>query len=150
MRFGMIAHTNPAATGGRCTGYFWNFGNASARDYFIEHLVAPLALAPMIDGIFYDAVNFAAGESVGGYRVLHLLRISTGRAAAIERTFGQHADRIEHRGARGSSHVLPQHERRPHSAHGGVYARASKELVRPIFGFQPCWFNICLTEVAND
>jgi hypothetical protein len=52
------AHTSPAATGGRCTGYFWNFGNASARDYFIENLVAPLALAPMIDGIFYDAVNY--------------------------------------------------------------------------------------------
>eukprot|EP01043_Picozoa_sp_COSAG02_P051011 COSAG02_NODE_5313_length_4446_cov_11.536922_1_plen_72_part_00 len=39
-------------------GYFWNMANASARDYFIENLVQPLATAPMIDGIFYDAFNY--------------------------------------------------------------------------------------------
>jgi len=32
--------------------------NASARDYFVENLVQPLATAPMIDGIFYDAFNY--------------------------------------------------------------------------------------------
>ena len=33
--------------------------NASARDYFVENLVTPLAISPMIDGVFFDAVNFA-------------------------------------------------------------------------------------------
>ena len=51
-------HTSPGATGNRCVGYFWNMANASARDYFIENLVQPLAKAPMIDGIFYDAFNY--------------------------------------------------------------------------------------------
>jgi len=32
------------------SGYFWNMANSSARDYFIEKLVQPLATAPMIDG----------------------------------------------------------------------------------------------------
>ena len=52
-------HTSPGATGSRCLGYFWNMANASARDYFVENLVQPLATAPMIDGIFYDAFNCA-------------------------------------------------------------------------------------------
>lgn len=52
------AHTSTAATGGRCDGYFWNMANASARDYFVENLVTPLAISPMIDGVFFDAVNF--------------------------------------------------------------------------------------------
>jgi len=43
----------------RCVGYFWNFANASARDYFVEKLVRPLAIAPDIAGVFFDAVNFA-------------------------------------------------------------------------------------------
>ena len=38
-------------------GWFWNFANISARDYFVAHLVAPLAEAP-IDGVFFDAVNY--------------------------------------------------------------------------------------------
>ena len=38
-----------------CVGWFWNFANASARDYFVARLVAPLAAAP-IDGVFFDAV----------------------------------------------------------------------------------------------
>jgi len=52
------AHTSPGATGGRCKGYFWNMANVSARDHFISNLVQPLAEAPMIDGIFYDAFNY--------------------------------------------------------------------------------------------
>ena len=48
-------HTNDK----HCVGYFWNFGNASARDYFVEHLIMPLALSPAIDGVFFDAFNFA-------------------------------------------------------------------------------------------
>ena len=51
-------HTSPGATDNHCVGYFWNMANASARDYFIENLVQPLATAPMIDGIFYDAFNY--------------------------------------------------------------------------------------------
>jgi len=51
-------HTSPGATGGRCIGHFWNMANASARDYFVEKLVEPLATAPMIDGVFYDAFNY--------------------------------------------------------------------------------------------
>lgn len=43
----------------RCVGYFWNFGNATARDYYISRLVAPLAAAPAIDGVFFDAFNYA-------------------------------------------------------------------------------------------
>ena len=51
-------HTSPSATADRCVGYFWNMANASARAYFLEHLVAPIAKAPMIDGVFYDAFNY--------------------------------------------------------------------------------------------
>lgn len=51
-------HVSPGSTGGRCVGWFWNFANASARDYYIEHLVTPLALSPTIDGVFYDAFNY--------------------------------------------------------------------------------------------
>ena len=52
------AHTSPSATGGRCTGYFWNMANASARDYYIENIVAPLAANTVIDGVFFDAFNY--------------------------------------------------------------------------------------------
>jgi len=51
-------HTTAAATGNRCTGYFWNMGNSSARDYFVTKLVTPLAISPAIDGVFFDAVNY--------------------------------------------------------------------------------------------
>ena len=42
-----------------CIGWFWKFSNASARNYFVQHLVQPLADAPMIDGVFFDAFNYA-------------------------------------------------------------------------------------------
>ena len=51
-------HTSPGATDGRCVGHFWNFHNASARDYFVDQLVAPLAQAGPIDGVFFDATNY--------------------------------------------------------------------------------------------
>ena len=38
--------------------HVWQFANASAREYFVEHIVSPLALAPGIDGVFYDAFNY--------------------------------------------------------------------------------------------
>ena len=46
------------STDAHCVGYFWNFANASARDYYVAHLVGPLAEAPMIDCVFFDAVNY--------------------------------------------------------------------------------------------
>eukprot|EP01051_Picozoa_sp_SAG22_P003902 SAG22_NODE_198_length_15480_cov_24.005526_10_plen_73_part_00 len=36
---------------------FRNMANASARDYFVKNLIEPLAVAPMIDGVFFDAFN---------------------------------------------------------------------------------------------
>lgn len=41
-----------------CKGYFWKFSNASACSYYVENLIRPLAVAPMIDGVFFDAVNY--------------------------------------------------------------------------------------------
>ncbi|EOD11145.1 hypothetical protein EMIHUDRAFT_452510 [Emiliania huxleyi CCMP1516] len=41
-----------------CVGWFWNFANSSARDYYVEHIVLPLALSPTIDGVFFDAFNY--------------------------------------------------------------------------------------------
>lgn len=41
-----------------CVGWFWKFSNASARQYFVEEVVLPLATAPMIDGVFFDAFNY--------------------------------------------------------------------------------------------
>eukprot|EP00965_Chrysotila_dentata_P212964 6187362-Pleurochrysis_carterae.AAC.2 len=41
-----------------CVGWFWKFSNASARTYFVEKLVRPLATSPMIDGVFFDAFNY--------------------------------------------------------------------------------------------
>jgi hypothetical protein len=51
-------HTSPGATDGRCVGHFWNFANSSARAYFVDNLVAPLAYAHGVDGVFFDAVNY--------------------------------------------------------------------------------------------
>ena len=52
-----------------CTAYFWNFANASARAFFIDHIVTPLTKAPMIDGIFFDdfstSYNIIAGPPWG-------------------------------------------------------------------------------------
>ena len=55
-----------------CVGWFWNFANASARDYFVSHLVAPLAEAPSIDGVFFDAVNY-------GYDIPEVIEYSPGK-----------------------------------------------------------------------
>lgn len=51
-------HTSPEATNNRCVGFFWNMANSSARSHFVDKLVAPLATAPMIDGVFFDAFNY--------------------------------------------------------------------------------------------
>ena len=51
-------HTSPGATGNRCVGFFWNMANASARTYFVDKLVAPLAASEVIDGVFFDAFNY--------------------------------------------------------------------------------------------
>ena len=37
----------------------WNVANSSMRDFFLEKLVAPLAVSPAIDGVFYDCFNWA-------------------------------------------------------------------------------------------
>mmetsp|Transcript_23483 Transcript_23483/g.71872 ORF Transcript_23483/g.71872 Transcript_23483/m.71872 type:complete len:225 (+) Transcript_23483:30-704(+) len=42
----------------RCIGWFWNFANESAREYYISKVVLPLATATTIDGVFFDAVNY--------------------------------------------------------------------------------------------
>jgi len=43
----------------RCANLLWNLANDSMRDYFVEKLVAPLAAAPFIDGVFFDCFNYA-------------------------------------------------------------------------------------------
>jgi hypothetical protein len=63
-----------------CVGWFWNFANASARDYFVSHLVAPLAEAPSIDGVFFDAVNY-------GYDIPEVIEYSPGKySEAVQST----------------------------------------------------------------
>ena len=57
-------HTSPGATDGHCVGYFWNMANSSARDYFVDNLVAPLATAPMIDGICASRPSFDRAPSI--------------------------------------------------------------------------------------
>ena len=37
---------------GRCVGWFWNMANSSARDYFIEKLVEPIAVGDLLVGQF--------------------------------------------------------------------------------------------------
>jgi hypothetical protein len=51
-------HTSVGATGGHCLSYVWNMANSSARDYFVEHVVTPLAASDSIDGVFYDGFNW--------------------------------------------------------------------------------------------
>lgn len=51
-------HTSTGATGDHCLSYVWNMANASARDYFVKHVVSPLATSPSIDGVFYDGFNW--------------------------------------------------------------------------------------------
>ena len=51
-------HTSTRATGDHCLSYVWNMANASARDYFLENVVAPLATSDKIDGVFYDGFNW--------------------------------------------------------------------------------------------
>ena len=48
-----------APTSPRCANFFWNFANASARDYFVSKIVQPLAEAPFIDGVFVDGFDEA-------------------------------------------------------------------------------------------
>lgn len=43
----------------RCANLIWNLANDSMRDFFVEKLIAPLAAAPFIDGVFFDCFNFA-------------------------------------------------------------------------------------------
>ena len=43
----------------RCWNAIWNLGNESMRDFFINRIIAPLAQAPFIDGVFFDCFNFA-------------------------------------------------------------------------------------------
>lgn len=57
----MSVPTNPY-----CVGWFWKFSNASARTYFVEQLVGPLAAFPAIDGVFFDAFNY--GYSIPAVR----------------------------------------------------------------------------------
>ena len=54
-------HTSTSATGDHCLSFVWNMANATARDYFVDHVVAPLAQSESIDGVFYDGFNW--GES---------------------------------------------------------------------------------------
>ena len=51
-------HTSTGATGSHCLSYVWNMANASARDYYMENVVAPLASSESIDGVFYDGFNW--------------------------------------------------------------------------------------------
>ena len=46
-------------TSDRCMNYYWNFANASAREFFLDKIVAPLAEAPFIDGVFFDGFDTA-------------------------------------------------------------------------------------------
>ena len=53
-------HTSTGATDDHCLSFVWNMANASARDYFVENVVAPLAASESIDGVFYDGFNWGA------------------------------------------------------------------------------------------
>ena len=46
-------------TSDRCINYYWNFANASARAFFLDQIVAPLATAPVVDGVFFDGFDTA-------------------------------------------------------------------------------------------
>mmetsp|Transcript_23666 Transcript_23666/g.54190 ORF Transcript_23666/g.54190 Transcript_23666/m.54190 type:complete len:414 (+) Transcript_23666:3-1244(+) len=52
-----MGYSNPPTD--RCWNPIWNVANSSMRDYFIEHIIQPLAAAPMIDGVFFDCFNYA-------------------------------------------------------------------------------------------
>ena len=54
-----LGYSNPPTF--KCWNPIWNVANASMRDFFIEHVIAPLAAAPptMVDGVFFDCFNEA-------------------------------------------------------------------------------------------
>ena len=52
-----LGYSNPPTD--RCWNPIWNVANYSMRDFFIDKIIAPLADAPFIDGVFFDCFNFA-------------------------------------------------------------------------------------------
>ncbi len=52
-----LGYTNPPTD--RCWGPFWNVANPAVRDFFIERIIAPIAAAPFVDGVFFDGFNMA-------------------------------------------------------------------------------------------
>lgn len=54
-----LGYSNPPTD--KCWNPIWNVANESMRDFFIEHVIAPLVAAPpgIIDGVFFDCFNFA-------------------------------------------------------------------------------------------
>jgi hypothetical protein len=52
-----LGYTNPPTD--RCWNPIWNVANGSVREFFIKRIIAPLAAAPMIDGVFFDCFNYA-------------------------------------------------------------------------------------------
>ncbi len=54
-----LGYSNPPTD--RCWNPIWNVANLSAREFFVDKIITPLAIAPMIDGVFFDCFNFAYG-----------------------------------------------------------------------------------------
>ena len=52
-----MGYSNPPTD--KCWNPIWNVANASARDWFVKHIITPLADAPQIDGVFFDCFNYA-------------------------------------------------------------------------------------------
>lgn len=52
-----LGYSNPPTD--HCWNPIWNVANQSMRDYFVDRIIAPLAAAPAIDGVFFDCFNFA-------------------------------------------------------------------------------------------
>jgi len=52
-----LGYSNPPTD--HCWNPIWNVANDSMRDFYIEKIITPLALAPSIDGVFFDCFNFA-------------------------------------------------------------------------------------------
>lgn len=59
-----LGYQNPPTD--KCWNPNWNLANASARDFFIEHVLPPYATAPGVDGVFFDGFNVGyMGPSFG-------------------------------------------------------------------------------------
>jgi hypothetical protein len=43
----------------KCWNPIWNVANPDVRDFYIDKVIAPLAAAENIDGVFFDCFNFA-------------------------------------------------------------------------------------------